>query len=78
MIYLLEQANTYNDTSWKLTFYFVASLSLLIGIFWTYYSVFIKKKNNKKKKNELKENIIYNNPEDTIEESYKDIKKRNI
>ncbi len=74
MFYLLEVSNTYNDTSWELTFYFVASLALLIGIFWTYYNVFIKK--NKKKKTELKENIIYNNPEDTIEESYKDTKKR--
>ena len=64
MFYLLEVSNTYNDTSWELTFYFVASLALLIGIFWTYYNVFIKK--NKKKKTELKENIIYNNPEDTI------------
>ncbi|MCI5701282.1 MAG: hypothetical protein MR266_00700 [Erysipelotrichaceae bacterium] len=74
MFYLLEVSNTYNDTSWELTFYFVASLALLIGIFWTYYNVFIKK--NKKKKTELKENIIYNNPEDTIEESYKDTKRR--
>lgn len=74
MFYLLEVFNTYNDTSWELTFYFVASLALLIGIFWTYYNVFVKK--NKKKKTELKENIIYNNPEDTIEESYKDTKKR--
>ena len=72
MFYLLEVSNAYNDTSWELTFYFVASLALLIGIFWTYYNVFIKK--NKKKKTELKENIIYNNPEDTIEESYKDTK----
>ena len=74
MFYLLEVSNTYNDASWELTFYFVASLALLIGIFWTYYNVFIKK--NKKKKTELKENIIYNNPEDTIEESYKDTKRR--
>lgn len=74
MFYLLEVSNTYNDTSWELTFYFVASLALLIGIFWTYYNVFIKK--NKKKKTELKENIIYNNPEDTIEESYKDTKRK--
>ena len=74
MFYLFEVSNTYNDTSWELTFYFVASLALLIGIFWTYYNVFIKK--NKKKKTELKENIIYNNPEDTIEESYKDTKRR--
>ena len=74
MFYLLEVSNTYNDTSWELTFYFVASLALLIGIFWTYYNVFVKK--NKKKKTELKENIIYNNPEDTIEESYKDTKRR--
>ncbi len=74
MFYLLEVSNTYNDTSWELTFYFVASLALLIGMFWTYYNVFVKK--NKKKKTELKENIIYNNPEDTIEESYKDTKRR--
>ena len=58
---------TYNDTSWQMTFYYIATLAFLIGAFWTYYQVFIK---SKKKKQPLKENIIYNNTEDVIEESY--------
>ena len=62
----------YNDTSWEMTFYYVATLAFLIGAFWTYYQVFIK---SKKKKQPLKENIIYNNPEDVIEESGKNNKK---
>ena len=57
---------TYNDTSWQMTFYYIATLAFLIGAFWTYYQVFIK---SKKKKQPLKENIIYNNTEDVIEES---------
>ena len=56
---------TYNDTSWQMTFYYIATLAFLIGAFWTYYQVFIK---SKKKKQPLKENIIYNNTEDVIEE----------
>lgn len=62
----------YNDTSWEMTFYYVATLAFLIGAFWTYYQVFIK---SKKKKQPLKENIIYNNTEDVIEESGKNNKK---
>ena len=63
---------TYNDTSWQMTFYYIATLAFLIGAFWTYYQVFIK---SKKKKQPLKENIIYNNPEDVIEEAGKNNKK---
>ncbi len=74
MLNLLENAVTYNDASWEMTFYFVAVLALLIGMFWTYYNVFLKRRSKKNRK-ELTENIIYNNPEDTIEESYKDNKK---
>lgn len=74
MLNLLENAVTYNDASWEMTFYFVAVLALLIGMFWTYYNVFLKRRSKKSRK-ELTENIIYNNPEDTIEESYKDNKK---
>ena len=73
MLNLLENTVTYNDSSWEMTFYFVTILALLIGIFWTYCNIFLKKK--KKKKKELTENIIYNNTEDIIEESYKDNKK---
>ena len=43
---------TYNDTSWQMTFYYIATLAFLIGAFWTYYQVFIKSK--KKKQNSLK------------------------
>ena len=62
----------YNDTSWEMTFYYIATLAFLIGAFWTYYQVFIK---SKKKKEPLKENIIYNNSEDVIEETTKDRNK---
>lgn len=74
MLNILENVVTYNDSSWEMTFYFVTVLALLIGMFWTYYNVFLKKKSKKVKK-ELTENIIYNNTEDVIEESYKDNKK---
>lgn len=74
MLNLLENVVTYNDSSWEMTFYFVTVLALLIGMFWTYYNVFLKKKSKKVKK-ELTENIIYNNTEDVIEESYKDNKR---
>lgn len=68
IINLLEVQTSYND-SWNLTFYYVLSVVLMIGFFWTYMQVFVKPK---KKKEPLKENIIYQNEEDTIEESYKD------
>ena len=35
MINFLEAATSYND-SWNLTFYYVATLAFIIGIFWTY------------------------------------------
>ena len=72
MFNIIEVTTTYNDTSWQMTFYYIATLAFLIGAFWTYYQVFIK---SKKKKQPLKENIIYNNPEDVIEESGKNNKK---
>ena len=65
MINLLETVKNYND-SWNLTFYFIGALALLIGAFWTYMQVFVKPH---KKKVVLKENVIYQNSEDTIEES---------
>ncbi len=70
MIKFLETVQTYNDSSWQLTFYFVGILALLIGIFWTYMQVFVKKQ-KKNKKAPLKENIIYNHSDDVIEESFK-------
>lgn len=73
MINFLEAATSYND-SWNLTFYYVATLAFIIGIFWTYMQVFVKPKKNKKTK--TKENTIYQNSEDTIEESYKDFKTK--
>ena len=72
MFNIIEVTTTYNDASWQMTFYYIATLAFLIGAFWTYYQVFIK---SKKKKQPLKENIIYNNPEDVIEESGKNNKK---
>ena len=41
MINILETVTKYND-SWNLTFYYIAALALLIGIFWTYLQVFVK------------------------------------
>ena len=73
MINFLEAATSYND-SWNLTFYYVATLAFIIGIFWTYMQVFVKPKKDKKIK--TKENTIYQNSEDTIEESYKDFKTK--
>lgn len=74
MINILETITKYND-SWNLTFYYIAALALLIGIFWTYLQVFVKPL---KKKQALQENVIYNHPEDVIEESDKvPLKKKN-
>ena len=74
MFNIIEVTTTYNDTSWQMTFYYIATLAFLIGAFWTYYQVFIK---SKKKKQPLKENIIYNNTEDVIEESYNNNNNKN-
>lgn len=63
MINILEAVDLYNDT-WLLTFYFVLGISLLIGTAWTYYQMFVK---GEKKKKPLKENIIYNQSDDVIE-----------
>ena len=41
MFKILEAATTYND-SWNITFWYIAVLALLIGIFWTYMQVFVK------------------------------------
>lgn len=71
MINLLEVVE-YTD-SWNMTFYYVGALVLLIGIFWTYMQVFVKGA-GKKKKEPLKENIIYHDTEDVIEESFKEPK----
>ena len=73
MIKLLEVVETYNDT-WQITFYYIMVLIFLVGIFWTYMQVFVKKAKPQKKP--LKENIIYQHSEDIIEESSKDYKKK--
>ena len=67
MFNILENVTNYNDT-WNITFYFVVALALLIAIFWTYMQVV---KNKFKKKEDLKENVIYDNSEDMIEDGIK-------
>lgn len=57
-------ASQYND-SWNITFYYVTVLALLIGIFWTYFQVFVKGNDGRKKT--LKENTIYQQTDDVIE-----------
>ena len=61
MIYFLEEINTFNDT-WKMTFYFVFAVVILLGILWT-----VLQMSKKEKKTNLKENIIYNKSYDAIE-----------
>ena len=63
MINILETVDLYDDT-WLLTFYFVLGFSLVIGTAWTYYQMIIK---GDKAKKPLKENVIYNHPDDVIE-----------
>ena len=63
MIYFLEELNTFDDT-WKMTFYFVAAIAILLGLFWTLYKMY---KQDNLKGNKLKENIIYNKSYDAIE-----------
>ena len=63
MIYFLEELDTYSDT-WKMTFYFVFAIAILLGLFWTLFKMY---KMDNQKKNKLKENIIYNKPFDAIE-----------
>lgn len=74
MIYLLEAVDIYNDT-WLLTFYFVLSISIVIGTAWTCYQMFWKR-DKKLLKTPLKENVIYNHSEDIIEYYEKYPKKR--
>ena len=41
MIKIIETVNNnikYSDT-WRITFYFVGALAILIGVFWTIYTV---------------------------------------
>lgn len=64
MINILETV-TYSNP-WNITFYYVSIIAILIGLFWTYIQVFVKKP--KKKKDNLKENIIYKHSEDVIEQ----------
>lgn len=63
MFNILETVDKYNDT-WKMTFYFIAALAIMIGLLWTLYQM-IKKDTSKQKK--LKENVIYNKSYDAIE-----------
>ena len=73
MIYFLEQLNTYSDT-WKMTFYFVFAIAILLGLFWTLYKMY---KQDDLKENKLKENIIYNKPYDAIENMNISPKRKN-
>ncbi len=70
MIYLLEEATTKFDDSFTATFYYIAVLALLIGVFWTYFQVFVR--GRKKSNTDTKENTIYQNTEDIIEEADKE------
>ena len=77
MINILEAITTYND-DWQMTFYYIAVLVILGAIFWTYMQIFVFPL--VKRKIILKENIIYQHPEDIIEnydekEKLKKIKK---
>ena len=60
MFEILDMINTYDDT-WRMTFYFVAAVAILIGLFWTILQ------SEKQKKNDLNENTIYNKSYDAIE-----------
>lgn len=64
MINMLETVIEHKDT-WRATFYYVSVLILLSAIFWTYMQIFVLKQG--KKKVPLKENVIYQNSEDIIE-----------
>ena len=72
MFNIIETVNSYSDT-WNLTFYYILVLIILIGAFWAYLQIFIRPF---KKKKPLKENIIYQNTEDVIE-NYNDKNKYN-
>lgn len=61
MINFLDTINNYDDT-WKMTFYFVFALALIIGIFWTLFQM-----SKYNKKNKTNQNTIYNKSEDVIE-----------
>ncbi len=67
MIYFLETTTKYSD-NWSIAFYYLLALAILISIFWTYIQVFVK---SLKKKKDLKENVIYQNSEDIIENADK-------
>ena len=62
MLNLLEVVGLYDDT-WKITFYFVLAVAILLGLVWTVLQVY---KNDKKAN---KTNVIYDKSYDAIEES---------
>ena len=70
---ILDTVEVYSDT-WKITFYFVASAAVLIGLLWTFYQIH---KNEKKNKNKLNENTIYNKSYDAIENENIEPKRKN-
>lgn len=72
MFNILETVDKYNDT-WKMTFYFVAAIAIMIGLFWTIRQM-IKK--DASKQNKLKENLIYNKSYDAIENDSLNKKKK--
>ena len=65
MLNILEVLNTYDD-KWRMTFYFVAALAILIGFFWTYYQMY--KNEDKNKKSSKEKNAIYDHPMDILED----------
>ena len=74
MIKILEAFNVYDDT-WKMTFYVVFAIAIMIGFAWTYFRM-IKKEEIHKGKRNLKENIIYNHSDDLIEKIDYEPKKK--
>lgn len=75
MLEILEIVTGYRD-NWNMTFYYILVLVLLAGFFWTYMQIIVKPLGRKRAP--LKENIIYNNPEDLIEKDYNNERKKKI
>ncbi|MBR3661255.1 MAG: hypothetical protein IKN63_05100 [Bacilli bacterium] len=68
MLNLLEIAGSYDD-SWRLTFYFILALVILLGLIWTVLQIYKKDKKNNKT------NVIYDKPYDAIEDNNNNSKK---
>lgn len=68
MFNILEVNSTFNDT-WRMTFYFIVAIAILLGLLWTVFQLY---KNDKKKNTS---NEIYDKSYDAIEED--NIKRKN-